>query len=193
MRHETAERLRTALHKRAMKPVELAERTGIPRSAVSQYLAGKYVPKQDKLYLLSRVLQVDVLWLMGLSDQMNGETKYSRFLGPGRLEEGGESYRGEKEADHGKEILEFTAEDNDMACSGILKGDRITVEKGPVESGRVAAVCENGTMHLRRVYCIEGRMFLKADCPEALPVSYDENRDSLRIIGKAVQCRRDIR
>ena len=75
MHHETAERLRTALQRRGMKPVELAEQTGIPRSAISQYLAGKYVPKQDKLYLLSRALRVEVLWLMGLSEQMNAENK----------------------------------------------------------------------------------------------------------------------
>lgn len=193
MHHETAERLRTALQRRGMKPVELAEQTGIPRSAISQYLAGKYVPKQDKLYLLSRALRVEVLWLMGLSEQMNPENKKSSNTGNDKLEETGESYHGGEGGQQRGRVMEFTVEDNDMACSGILKGDRVSIEKGPVEPGGIAAVSERGTIYLRRVYSVGGQIFLKADCPGAVSVPYEKNHKKIKIIGKAVQCCRDIR
>lgn len=36
-------------------------------STISQYLSGKYAPKQDKIVLISRILGVPELWLMGLT------------------------------------------------------------------------------------------------------------------------------
>lgn len=40
-----AERLARALDARDVKQVELAEKTGISKSAISQYLSGAFVPK----------------------------------------------------------------------------------------------------------------------------------------------------
>lgn len=62
----TATRLRLALGKSNMKQIELAEKTGIPKSAISQYLSGKIKPKQDKVYLMAKALDVSELWLMGM-------------------------------------------------------------------------------------------------------------------------------
>lgn len=59
------DRLREALADNNMKPIELSEKTGIPKSMVSYYLAGKSQPKADRVYQLSRVLGVDEAWLMG--------------------------------------------------------------------------------------------------------------------------------
>lgn len=36
-------------------------------STISQYISGKYIPKQDKIILLSRILGVPQLWLMGVT------------------------------------------------------------------------------------------------------------------------------
>ena len=36
-------------------------------STISQYLSGKYAPKQDKIVILSKILGVPELWLMGLT------------------------------------------------------------------------------------------------------------------------------
>ena len=48
---------------------EEAETLGFPMgsSTISQYLSGKYTPKQDKIILLSRILGVPELWLMGVT------------------------------------------------------------------------------------------------------------------------------
>lgn len=60
-----AQRLTRALLIRNMKPVELAEKTGIDKSKISSYMSGRYKAKQDGIFILSEALQVDPTWLMG--------------------------------------------------------------------------------------------------------------------------------
>ena len=62
---ELRTRLREAMDRIGMKPIELSDKTGIPKSMVSYYLSGKAVPKSDRVYLLSRVLGVSEAWLLG--------------------------------------------------------------------------------------------------------------------------------
>ena len=59
------ERLRIALLEANMKPVELSERTGIPKSMISSYLNGKTKPKADRIFVISQVLGVSEAWLLG--------------------------------------------------------------------------------------------------------------------------------
>jgi transcriptional regulator with XRE-family HTH domain len=66
-----AYRLKFAMELRSMKQVELHQRTHIPRSGISQYINGKIIPKQDKIFLLAEALNVSEVWLMGLSDEIN--------------------------------------------------------------------------------------------------------------------------
>lgn len=62
---EFKDRLREAMTANNMKAVDLCERTGIPKSAVSYYLSGKSTPKSDRLYLIGRALDVSEAWLLG--------------------------------------------------------------------------------------------------------------------------------
>lgn len=59
------ERLQKAMDIRGIKQVELVEKTGISKSAISQYLSGAFVPKQKNTYKLADALNVDPAWLMG--------------------------------------------------------------------------------------------------------------------------------
>ena len=59
------ERLRMALVEANMKPIELSERTGIPKSMISYYLNGKTKPKADRIFVISQVLGVSEAWLLG--------------------------------------------------------------------------------------------------------------------------------
>lgn len=60
-----ASRLRQAMTLRRIKQIELCEMTGIPKSAISQYLRGSFEPKQDRLWTLAKALGVSEAWLMG--------------------------------------------------------------------------------------------------------------------------------
>ena len=65
-----ADRIKHALYVRGMKQADLCRLTNIPKSALSQYLSGAYEPKQDRIYLISKVLNVSEAWLMGLDVPM---------------------------------------------------------------------------------------------------------------------------
>lgn len=67
---ELKDRLKNGLDARNMKAVELSEKTRIPKSAISQYLSGYAKPKQDRIYLISKALNVDPGWLMGFDVPM---------------------------------------------------------------------------------------------------------------------------
>ena len=64
-------RLREALQIRNMKAVELEEKAGVPRSAISFYLAGKTKPKADRLHIIAKALDVSEVWLLGYDVPMN--------------------------------------------------------------------------------------------------------------------------
>lgn len=62
---ELRDRLKEALRVNNMKPVELSAKTGIPKSMISYYLSGKSIPKADRIFEISKALDVNEAWLMG--------------------------------------------------------------------------------------------------------------------------------
>ena len=63
-------RLRKALSIRNMRQADLCEKTKIPKSAISHYLSGSFVPKQDRAYIIAQALDVNPAWLMGFDAPM---------------------------------------------------------------------------------------------------------------------------
>lgn len=70
---ELKDRLKEALLLRNMKPIELSEKTGIPKSAISQYMSGYAKPKSDRIFLLAKALHVTEAWLIGYDVDMEKE------------------------------------------------------------------------------------------------------------------------
>lgn len=68
---ELKDRLREALDATGMKPIELSEATGIPKSMISYYLNGKTKPKADRIYIISQKLNVSEAWLLGYDVPMS--------------------------------------------------------------------------------------------------------------------------
>lgn len=66
-----ANRLKKALDYNQMKPVDLANKTGINKSLISNYLSGAFKAKQDKLDIIAKVLNVSEAWLMGYDVDMD--------------------------------------------------------------------------------------------------------------------------
>ena len=58
-------RIEEGLIIRNLKPIDLANRTGIPKASISHYLKGKVNPKQDRIYLISKALNCNPAWIMG--------------------------------------------------------------------------------------------------------------------------------
>lgn len=57
-------RLRQAMGEKGITATELSNASGVGKSDISYYLRGKYVPKQDKCFMLAKALGVDPGWLM---------------------------------------------------------------------------------------------------------------------------------
>lgn len=61
----TSERIRAAMDLRQMKQIDLVNKTGLDRSQISNYLSGKYEPKQKAINKLAVALDVSEMWLWG--------------------------------------------------------------------------------------------------------------------------------
>ena len=68
-----AARLKQALSITGVKQIELSRLTSIYKGTINNYLAGKYEPKQDKLEIIAKALNVNPVWLMGYDVPMERE------------------------------------------------------------------------------------------------------------------------
>lgn len=60
-----SERIIEGLNLRDIKQSDLCSMTGISKGALSSYISGRYIPKQNNIYLISKALNVNESWLMG--------------------------------------------------------------------------------------------------------------------------------
>ena len=65
---EFYKQLLKAMKLKCITQTELCKRTQIPKSAMSQYMSGKFKPKQTRTYLIAKALNVSEAWLMGFDD-----------------------------------------------------------------------------------------------------------------------------
>lgn len=84
MKTTTSERLKQIMNDRGLKQIDIVRKcepycekvgTKIGRSALSQYVKGKYLPDQKKLTLLGLALNVNEAWLMGYDVPMGRSNK----------------------------------------------------------------------------------------------------------------------
>lgn len=83
--NETAQRLRFAIDRAGLKAQDLANRSGIGKSSISQYLSGSHAPSNKSAGAMAEVLGVNPVWLMGFDVPMNAPlsselTDYERAL-----------------------------------------------------------------------------------------------------------------
>ncbi|WAW13996.1 LexA family transcriptional regulator [Peptostreptococcus equinus] len=68
---EFKERLKYVLKKSKISQNELSRLTQINKGSLSSYISGKYLPKQDKIYIIAKALNINPLWLMCESDNID--------------------------------------------------------------------------------------------------------------------------
>lgn len=68
---EFKERLQEALKVRNMTAADLSRQSGIDKGSLSNYLKGKFIPKQSKIDAMARALGVSPAWLLGYDVEMN--------------------------------------------------------------------------------------------------------------------------
>lgn len=80
VKEEFKVRLQKALNARNMKPIDLANRTGLSESLISQYRSGYSKPKARRLMLIADALGVSPSWLMGLAVSMDPDEVQTRDI-----------------------------------------------------------------------------------------------------------------
>lgn len=67
----TPERMREAMSITGKKQVDIVKATGIDKGSISNYLSGRYEPKQEAIYKIALALNVSEMWLWGYDVPMD--------------------------------------------------------------------------------------------------------------------------
>jgi len=194
-----SDRIRQAMNIRGMKQVDVSNKSGVPKSALSEYISGKYEPKQKALYLLAKALDVNVAWLMGLDVSMEREAENIMPIKTRKIPllgtiAAGEPIMANMEHDYvdfGSEMeVDFClrVKGDSMVNARINDGDLVFCRKQEtVENGQIAVVIIDDDATLKRFYKENGSVYLVAENPKYKPFVYSEkDHKSVRIIGRAV-------
>lgn len=198
-------RINKALAIRGMKQVDLSEKTGIPKSAISQYCSGAFKPKQKRLFLIAEALDVDEAWLMGLDVPMERgassripniipmpESRKVPLLGAIAC---GSPILAEENIEEYIDIPKELAGDFALICRGdsminarIFDGDIVYIrQQDSVDNGEIAAVLIDNEATLKRVRLFDDHIVLEPENPMYKPLAYwYEEMNTIRILGKAV-------
>lgn len=201
-------RLKKGLSLRNIKQIELSERTGISKGAISSYINGNFSPKQQNIYKMASILDVSPSWLMGFDVPMEKQyeqqldiysaknilpikksTKKVPLLGtiaagpPILAEENIEEYIDIDEKVNADFCLRVAGDS--MINANIKPGDLVFIRKQPdVDDGEIAAVLIDGEATLKRVYKIGEVVQLRAENPTYSPILLNGDLPVL-ILGKA--------
>lgn len=201
-------RLKEAMNLRGMKQIELAEKTGISRGALSSYISGRWKAKQNNIYKLAYALNVSPAWLLGYDVPMeqkqndiplpNGAFRpalkrvpmlgYAAAGEPLENLDGQDTYYVETDSKYHVDFC-ITVRGDSMINAGINDGDIVFVRRQPeVENGQVACVeIERSKVRIKRFYKTDNGVMLVSENPKYAPLQFNEtNCDDFRILGLAV-------
>lgn len=208
---EIRNRIKKAMELRDYTQADLVRLSGIDKGQLSSYLSGRYKPKQDNIFLLSKVLNVNEAWLLGYDVPMEKSSSYVDsapsfkdvspikkhyfpMLGsiacgqPIVANEVFESYV-MTDMDVSADFC-LTARGDSMINARIFDGDVVFIRKqDTVQNGEIAAVAIDDEVTLKRVfyYPEEQSIRLQAENPQYAPKTYSgEQLDHIHILGKAV-------
>lgn len=197
-------RLKVALSYANMRPIELARKTGISKSSISQYMSGYTKPNDERIYLISQALDVSEAWLMGFdvpmerifkkSESTTSEAdiyKYDNIFPIttrklpmlGEIACGQPIFATEERESYVVAGIDIEADfclrakGDSMINARILDGDIIFVRKqDTVENGEIAAVIIDDEATLKRVYFYPDKqqVSLVAENPAYPPLIYTD-------------------
>lgn len=202
----TAERIREGMEIRGLKQTDLVERTGISKGALSSYISGRYVPKQNNIHLISKALGVSEAWLMGNDVPMDRDL--ANFKSGISIPVYGRVAAGIP-IEMIEEIIDMEEITEDLAKSGSffglqIKGDSMEpkISEGDVvivrqqedaESGDIVIVTVNGTdAACKRLRKYRDGIELISTNPSYGPKFFNNKQIEempVRIIGKVVELR----
>lgn len=205
------ERFKEAMRLRGKTQSDVCRETGIGKSAVSQYVKGSFVPKQQRVYVLARALNVSESWLMGYDVPMERTHQESeqevtpiaynpthRVAVLGRISAGLPLYAVEHiegyiytELNSGHEYFGLRVQGDSMTAARICEDDIIVVRRQEeVEDGEIAVVMVGDEDATVKRFHRSGRTVTltpQSYNPSHQPQVYDLKNTPIRILGKVVQ------
>lgn len=231
MKVTTADRLSEIMALQGLKQVDILKKAEyfcqkygckLNKNDLSQYVSGKVVPGQNKLFILASALNVSEAWLMGFDVPMERKTPspssdlselYEKYpnIKPikkvkipmlGNIACGEPTFADEEHETYIETDGNIQA-DFCLTCAGdsmepkMQSGDIVFIRKQEaVEDGQIAAVLIEDEATLKRVYYDRPNNILRliAENPRYDPLIYSgEQLDHVRILGRAVSLYRKIK
>ncbi|MDD2447957.1 MAG: S24 family peptidase [Tissierellia bacterium] len=205
-------RLKEAMIARNIIQADLVKQTGISKGAISQYISGAFLPKQDNTYILANILNIDEAWLMGhdvpmertRSNEMTSNIipiKSKKVPLLGEIVAGESKYTDENfqyfiDAEENINVdYCIKVVDDSMINARIFNGDIVFIrEQLDVEDGEIAAVLIDDEITLKRVYKMPGRVQLRPENLSYEPINITEGEGKkVKILGKAVAFQSKVR
>lgn len=202
-----SERIKEGMALRDLKQTDLVERTGISKGALSSYISGRYVPKQNNIYLISKALNVSEAWLMGNDVPFERREYISSRRGViinvlGRVAAG-------IPLEAIEEVIDTEEISEEMAATGeffglriqgdsmepkISEGDTVIVRKqNDAESGDIVIALVNGHDAVcKRLKKYTGGIMLLSTNPKYEPMVFSEEdivNTPVKIIGRVMELR----
>lgn len=200
----TSERIRFAMDLRGLKQADLVKKTGISKGALSSYISGRYSPKQNNIYLISKALSVNEAWLMGADVPMERiEIKGTKEIPVLGRVAAGIPINAITEIIDTEEISEELAKTGDffaLKIKGdsmeprIVDGDVVIVkQQEDAENGDTVIALVNGDDAVcKRLRKYRDGLELISNNPAYAPMFFDKETietKPVRIIGKVVELR----
>jgi len=200
------ERLLESMRKEMITQKELVEKTGITKGAISSYIAGRYLPKQQGIYALASALKVDPGWLAGFDVPIPSYDKQKAILtipflsqtlsaGPGQEYLPDECIE-VKEIDvlapmlHGvtdrSKLVASEVRGDSMTGAHILSGDIVVFQRGLVVGEGIYVITLGGDVLVKRIAFnrATSKVTIISANPDYPPQTVDS--DIVTILGKVV-------
>lgn len=205
MNNELIKRLKAVMDTKEISAAELSRLSGIRASSISDYLNAKYEPKQDKIDLMARALNVSPAWLMGYNTEESPtrHAKGIRIPVLGRVA-AGIPIEAIEDIDEWEEIPEAMAKNGEYFALRIKgesmspklqPGDIVIVKKqNDVDTGDTAIVLVNGNdATVKQIKKTEAGIMLVGLNLEVYQPHFYSNKEieelPVKIIGKVIESR----
>ncbi len=204
MNQKLIERMRSTMAEKEITQAELAKRTKIRASSISDYLNNRYEPKQDKIYLIAEALGVDPAWLSGRDNEGPAKKPWEglkNIVPPEELEVrkvpllgtiaagkpifSDEHIEAMVPCDDPKVDFALRIQGDSMIDAEYYDGDIVYIHSQPTaDNGQIAAVRIDDSATLKRFYKNPESVTLMPANPAYEPMTFTaDNCDSIAIIG----------
>lgn len=189
------------LNRKQMTQSELARRSGITQSSISDYINGKYEPKQDKVDRIAAALNISPSFLVGKTGD-ESPLDYNRYgflpvakrkipvLGNihcGTPKYADQEYMDLIDTDVNADFA-LIAEGDSMIDVGIQDKDLVFIRRKPiVDNGKIAVVLIGEEAAIKRVHKTGDTLILSPANQNYEPLIFDSSStEDIKILGEVI-------